>query len=166
MPGYTRILGIALFAAALICTSTVTAQTPPPAAQNNSTAILREVKADGLKTFTNDQVAALSGLQIGQQVGKDDLQGAADKLVQSGVFAHVKYNFQSRADGLAVTFHLEEAAIMFCGFLKSKGREDACEVVPGRDHMNLYQKYTTYPEGLSIRIDKEMRASFEKAQKH
>jgi enterochelin esterase-like enzyme len=63
------------------------------------------------------------------------------------------------------TFHLEEAAIMFCGFLKSKGREDACEVVPGRDHMNLYQKYTTYPDGLAMRIDKEMRASFERNQK-
>jgi hypothetical protein len=63
------------------------------------------------------------------------------------------------------TFHLEEAAIMFCGFLKSKGREDACEVVPGRDHMNLYQKYKTYPDGLEIRIDHEMRASFEKSQK-
>ncbi len=63
------------------------------------------------------------------------------------------------------TFHLEEAAIMFCDFLKSKGREDVCEVVPGRDHMNLYQKYTTYPDGLSLRIDHEMRASFEKSQK-
>lgn len=60
------------------------------------------------------------------------------------------------------TFHLEEAAIMFCGFLKSKGREDACEVVPGRDHMNLYQKYKTYPDGLAIRIDHEMQASFER----
>jgi enterochelin esterase-like enzyme len=63
------------------------------------------------------------------------------------------------------TFHLEEAAIMFCDFLKSKGREDVCEVVPGRDHMNLYQKYTTYPDGLSLRIDHEMKASFEKSQK-
>lgn len=63
------------------------------------------------------------------------------------------------------TFHLEEAAIMFCDFLKSKGREDVCEVVPGRDHMNLYQKYTTYPDGLSLRIDHEMRSSFEKSQK-
>jgi len=63
------------------------------------------------------------------------------------------------------TFHLEEAAIMFCRFLKSKGREDACEVVPGRDHGNLYQKYTTYPDGLEMRIDKEMRESFERNQK-
>ena len=63
------------------------------------------------------------------------------------------------------TFHLEEAAIMFCDFLKSKGREDVCEVVPGRDHMNLYQKYTTYPDGLSVRIDHEMKESFEKSRK-
>src|SRR5579872_99953 len=111
MPGYMRILGIALFVAALICASNVSAQTPTPptAAQSNSTAALREVKAEGLKTFTNDQVIALSGLQIGQQVGKDDLQAAADKLVQSGVFAHVNYNFQSRADGLVLTFRLDEA---------------------------------------------------------
>src|SRR5262249_1075259 len=46
---------------------------------------------------------------MGAQVGKDDLQSAADKLVQSGLFAHVRYNFQSRTDGVAVTFHVEEA---------------------------------------------------------
>jgi hypothetical protein len=63
------------------------------------------------------------------------------------------------------TFHLEEAAIMLCDFLKTKGREDVCEVVPGRDHMNLYQKYKTYPDGLAVRIDREMRASFERAGK-
>lgn len=60
------------------------------------------------------------------------------------------------------TFHLEEAAIMFCDFLKSKGREDVCEIVPGRDHMNLYQKYKTYPDGLDIRIDQEMKDAFER----
>jgi outer membrane protein assembly factor BamA len=113
MPGCTRTLALTLFVSASICISFASiagAQNPPPtAAQNNSTAVLREVKSDGLKTFTNDQVTTLSGLQIGQQVGKDDLQGAADKLVQSGVFAHVKYNFQSRADGLVLLFHLEEA---------------------------------------------------------
>lgn len=62
------------------------------------------------------------------------------------------------------TFHLEEASIIFCDFLKSKGREDACEIVPGRDHMNLYGKYDTYPEGLGLRIAKEMQASFEKGE--
>ena len=108
-----RTFALALLVSVSICTpflSIAEAQAPPPsAAQNNSTAVLREVKSDGLKTLTNDQVTSLSGLQIGQQVGKDDLQGAADKLVQSGLFAHVKYNFNSRADGLVLLFHLEEA---------------------------------------------------------
>ena len=62
------------------------------------------------------------------------------------------------------TFHLEEAAKMFCAFLASKGREDACEIVPERDHMNLYQKYDTYPDGLALRIAKEMQVSFEKSE--
>src|ERR1700726_2805314 len=74
-----------------------------------ATAPLREIRAEGLKCLPEPQGAALSGLQIGAQVGKDDLQGAADKLVQSGLFAKVRYNFQSRTDGVALTFHVEEA---------------------------------------------------------
>src|ERR1700732_4768782 len=74
-----------------------------------ATAPLSEIRADGLKSLPEPRVVALTGLQTGAQVGKDDLQAAADKLVQSGLFAKVKYNFQSRTDGVAVTFHVEEA---------------------------------------------------------
>ena len=64
------------------------------------------------------------------------------------------------------TFHLEEAFIMSCDFLKSKGREDACLLVPGRDHGDLYRSHETfYPDGLALRIDKEMWAAYEKAVK-
>ena len=63
--------------------------------------------------------------------------------------------------GSVDTFHLEEASIQLCDFLKSKGREDVCEIVPDRDHMNLYQKYTTFPDGLELRIDREMKKTFE-----
>ncbi len=66
--------------------------------------------------------------------------------------------------GAEDTFHLEEAVTMLCDFLKSKGREDACEIVPGRDHGNLYNPYQTYPDGLAKRIDDEMRARFESAR--
>ncbi len=63
------------------------------------------------------------------------------------------------------TFHLEEAFILSCDFLKSKGREDACLLVPGRDHGDLYRPHETfYPDGLALRIDKEMWTAFEKAQ--
>ena len=80
-----------------------------PASAPAATAPLREIRADGLKSLSEPQVSALSELQIGAQVSKDDLQTAADKLVQCGLFAKVKYNFQSRTDGLQVTFHVEEA---------------------------------------------------------
>jgi outer membrane protein assembly factor BamA len=80
----------------------------PPSAQT-STAAVREIRVEGLKSLSEPQAAIISGLQIGAEAGRDDLQAAADKLVQSGLFSHVTYKFQSRADGLVVTFQLEEA---------------------------------------------------------
>jgi outer membrane protein insertion porin family len=100
-----RILRLALLAALLIfCPSSGLPQSAPVA-----TAALREIRTEGLKSLSEPQVAALTGLQAGAQTGKDDLQSAADKLVQSGLFAKVRYNFQSRTDGIVVTFHVEEA---------------------------------------------------------
>jgi hypothetical protein len=63
--------------------------------------------------------------------------------------------------GAADTFHLDEAFKLLCDFLKQKGSDAVCELVPGRDHMNLYQAYQTYPEGLDFRVYKEMYAKFE-----
>jgi len=81
------------------------AQTPAPA-----TATLHEIRTEGLKTFTEAQVMALSQLEKGSLVGKPDLQAAADRLLETGMFAKVNYTFQTRGDGLTVTFQLEEAA--------------------------------------------------------
>jgi outer membrane protein assembly factor BamA len=99
---------IALLLAAT-CAFAVWAQTAPVAPAPAGTAQLREIHTDGLKAVPEPQAVVLTGLQIGAQVGKDDLQAAADKLVQCGLFAKVRYNFQSRTDGLVVTFHVEEA---------------------------------------------------------
>jgi len=79
------------------------AQTP-----DNATASLREVHAEGEKLLSEAQVAALTGLAVGSQVGRADLQAAADKLVQTGLFAKVSYNFQTRS-GVIVTYHVEES---------------------------------------------------------
>ena len=73
-----------------------------------ATARLREVRVDGQKILTEVQIAALTGLQTGSQVGRSDLQSGADKLVQSGLFSKVSYNFQTR-EGVNVTYHVEEA---------------------------------------------------------
>lgn len=77
-----------------------------------SSAPLREIHAEGLKSLPESQIVSFSGLQPGAPVGRADLQTAADKLMQSGLFSKVRYNFQSRTDGLVVTFHVEEAQRM------------------------------------------------------
>jgi outer membrane protein assembly factor BamA len=73
------------------------------------TAPLREIHADGFKSFTEEQVTGLIGLQPGTQVGRKDLQAGADRLVQSGLFMKVNYNFQTLASGVHVTYHVEES---------------------------------------------------------
>jgi S-formylglutathione hydrolase FrmB len=67
--------------------------------------------------------------------------------------------------GAEDTFHLEEAVSMLCDFFKRAGSDAVCEIVPGRDHMNLFSSYKTYPNGLAQRIAKEMQARFEAARK-
>jgi len=75
----------------------------------SGTAELREIKSDGQKKLTEAQIAEISGLKVGAQVGREDLQGAADKLVTSGLFATVKYDFKTRAEGLTLNFHVTES---------------------------------------------------------
>jgi outer membrane protein insertion porin family len=80
------------------------AQTP-----DTATAALREVHVDGMKLLTEAQIVDLSQLTLGTQVGRKELQTGADHLVQSGLFAKVSYNFQTRGDGVHLTFHVEES---------------------------------------------------------
>ncbi|HEY2459337.1 MAG TPA: POTRA domain-containing protein [Candidatus Acidoferrum sp.] len=92
-----------LFFALTFC-ATAYAQTPAPA-----TSPLHEIHFDGLKTLQEPQVIPLSGLEIGAQVGRDTLQSAADRLVQSGLFSKVNYNFQTPPSGVILTFRVEES---------------------------------------------------------
>jgi len=75
---------------------------------NAQTATLKEIHADGLQKLTEAQAIALSGLAPGAQVGRKELQDAADVLVRSGLFAKVSYNFNTHNDNVTLTFHLQE----------------------------------------------------------
>jgi outer membrane protein assembly factor BamA len=76
------------------------------------TATLKAIRAEGASHLNQSQVVALSGLSVGSAVGKQDLQSAADRLVQTGLFSNVNYAFQSKEDGLYLTFKLAEAPRM------------------------------------------------------
>jgi outer membrane protein assembly factor BamA len=82
----------------------VSAQAP-----DASTAPLREVHADGEKILTEAQVIAITGLTPGTQIGRGDLQTAADKLVRSGLFTKVSFNFQTKLGAILVAYHVEES---------------------------------------------------------
>jgi outer membrane protein insertion porin family len=77
--------------------------------EDPATAQLKEVRANGFKTLTEPQVTSLTGLEAGSLVGKKELQAGADRLVQTGLFSKVSYNFQTRATGVFATYHVEES---------------------------------------------------------
>jgi outer membrane protein assembly factor BamA len=81
------------------------AQTAAPTA----TATLRQISTDGLKSLPESAVVPFTGLTIGSQVARADLQSGADHLLQTGLFTTVNYTFQTRGDGVSATYHLEEA---------------------------------------------------------
>jgi len=80
-----------------------------PAFLYSQTATLKEIHAEGLKKLSEAQVASLSGLAIGSQVGRQDLQEAANLLLRSGLFATVSYKFSTHNEtNVVVTFQVEE----------------------------------------------------------
>jgi outer membrane protein assembly factor BamA len=101
---WTPFLAAGYLCLVLLLSPFVNAQTA-----GEGTAPLREVKSDGQKILSEGQIAALTELKIGAQVGRGDLQNAADILVTSGLFSTVQYDFKTRAEGLTLTFHLTES---------------------------------------------------------
>src|SRR5215831_10255599 len=86
--------------------SLASAQTP------TGTGTLHEIHIDGFKKLTEAQIVAITELQLNSTVSRDSLQAAADKLVASGLFAHVKYDFHARGDQVTVNFHIEENSLL------------------------------------------------------
>lgn len=59
------------------------------------------------------------------------------------------------------TFRLNEAVILLKEFLDSKHSNATCEIIPERNHSDLYQPHPNYPDGLARRIYQEMASQFE-----
>src|SRR3989454_10618187 len=70
---------------------------------------IAQIKFEGLRTYSEAQVAELTALHPGDVAGREDLQAAADRLAQAGLFTNVSSQFQRRGEELRVTFRVEEA---------------------------------------------------------
>jgi Outer membrane protein/protective antigen OMA87 len=102
-----KVLGLAV--SVLLLCGLAGARAVAQSAAGEGTAELREVNSEGQKMLTEAQIVALSGLQTGTQVGRAELQAGANKLVGSGLFATVRYDFKTRNDGVTLTFHVAES---------------------------------------------------------
>jgi len=103
----TQALRLLASCASLLIATTVFSQSQSP-----SSATLHEIHIDGAKKLTEPQIIALTELQINSPVDRDALQAAADKLIRTGLFTHVKYDFHTRGDQVSVTFYVEENSLL------------------------------------------------------
>ena len=78
-------------------------------ASYSQTANLKAIHAEGMKTFSEEQIISLCGLKIGSQVGKSELQDSANLLLRSGLFSKVNYKFDTHNDDVTLTYQLEES---------------------------------------------------------
>jgi outer membrane protein assembly factor BamA len=103
-----RILTLALV---LLCVSTVLAQTRKPAPKPLSASAYQvsAINVTGSQRYKTEEVAAATGLQIGQTVREDDLKAAARVLGDSGAFRDVAFSFDYSAKGTKVEFQVTDA---------------------------------------------------------
>jgi outer membrane protein insertion porin family len=84
----------------LACASLLPAQTrksPRPAAPSASKLI--SIRATGSTRYTPDQIAAATGLRLGQVVTDDDFKEVSRHLGETGAFNNVAYTFQFSPEG-------------------------------------------------------------------
>lgn len=106
-----RALALLLFSSCILCApastqiqTSVGAQ-PVPAAD----AKLIEVKASGSKRFTQEEIAAASGLMVGTIVGDETFRKAARQLGETGAFDAISFTFSYSAAGTKLAFKVTDA---------------------------------------------------------
>ncbi len=92
---------------------------PPPAGKSMK---LAGVEFAGLARVSKEQATAASGLQIGQRVTVEELDAAAQRLLDSGLFTKLSYRLRTNNDQASVTFQVEEqkggnVAVVFDNFV-------------------------------------------------
>jgi outer membrane protein assembly factor BamA len=80
------------------------------------TARLDSVVFAGSMRFTSAQIATAIGLHPGATVGREELQGAADKLAALGLFTNIQYKFATVLGGVKVTYQVSDVPALPVAF--------------------------------------------------
>jgi outer membrane protein assembly factor BamA len=70
---------------------------------------LIEIKASGSQRFSEADIVASCGLQLGKPVGEDDFKRAARQLADTGAFGDVGYKYSYSALGTKLEFQVTDA---------------------------------------------------------
>ena len=93
----------------LACASLLSAQTRKPSKPVSASASkLISIKVTGSKRYTQDDIIAATGLQIGQNVSEDDFKLASQHLGETGAFGNVAYSFQFSLEGTKVELQVTD----------------------------------------------------------
>jgi outer membrane protein insertion porin family len=103
----TRVAGF-LF---LLLLSAAAAQKPPARGKVSAVAAnrLTALKVTGTARYTDKEILAASGLQIGQNAADGDFREAAQRLGDSGLFSDVVYSYSSSGAGVRLEMQLADA---------------------------------------------------------
>lgn len=93
-----RLLWIPLVAAPILC------------AQNRTFPIV-SLTVTGNKTYTSEQILAVTRLKVGQPAVEKDFDAARDRLLASGFFESVGYQYKPSADGRGYAASFEVAEV-------------------------------------------------------
>src|SRR6202007_3320363 len=69
---------------------------------------LRSLKISGTTRYTDKEILAASGLQLGQDVAEGEFKEAAQRLGDSGLFSDVVYSFSYSDAGVKLEFQLTD----------------------------------------------------------
>ncbi|MBI3405949.1 MAG: hypothetical protein HY046_10885 [Acidobacteria bacterium] len=73
---------------------------------------LAKVNVAGSTRFPEEAVVAAAGLAIGQEISRETMQSAADRLSALGVFKNVRYNFRSQKDHVELVIQVDDVPLV------------------------------------------------------
>jgi len=80
-----------------------------PQGRRAGTGKIAAVHIAGSQRYTEADIAGASGLRVGDPVTREDIQAAADRLMQLGPFKSVHYRFTSSGENITLELQVEDA---------------------------------------------------------
>jgi outer membrane protein assembly factor BamA len=110
MPSVARLSKFVFWACCLLCVG-APAQSSKRAPKElpASASELVAIKITGSQRYKPEDIAAATGLQIGQTVHEEDFRGAVRVLGDSGAFSDVAFSFDYSAQGTKGEFHVKDS---------------------------------------------------------